>query len=145
MSTPGDLEQVRSLLVHLCYNNYTNLLNVLVRWTPPTTSLKLGLKFIFTPAMEAVVWEIPAFLSAPRSLSGPTGTPSPTTPARVDQFRANLEQEQEDHTIRRIEFTSLVTLRSDSRVFFCWAQLFALGSTTGDSKGLTRSRNTTCS
>ena len=111
MLMPEYLKELRSLLGSLSY--YRKLLRDMAKRVRPITSLlKQGVKFVFTPAMEAIVLERLAELSTPLVLVYPNrdGVTDNSHPfliycdASVDGFGATLEQEQDDHTIRPIVF-----------------------------------------
>ena len=86
-----------------------------------TSLLKQGVKLVFAPAMEAIVRKILAELTTPPILTYPnwdavTDNSHPFLlyrDASVDGFSAALEQEQDDHTIRPITFTSHATIESE--------------------------------
>ena len=91
---------------------------------PITSILKRGVKFVFTPAMETIVRELLAELSTPpvlvypnwdavSDISRPFILYCDASDASVDGFGATLEQEQADHTIRSIVFTSRATIESE--------------------------------
>ena len=91
------------------------------RIRPITFLLKQGVKFVFTPAMEAIVRELLAELSTPPVLVYPNwdGVADNSSPfllycdASVDGFGATLEQEEDDHTIRPIVFIRRATIGSE--------------------------------
>ena len=93
------------------------------RIRPITSLLKQAVKFVFTPAMEAIVRELLAELFTPPVLVYPNwdGVTDNSRPfllycdASVDGFGATLEQEQDDHTIRPIVFISRATIESERR------------------------------
>ena len=98
---PEDLKQLRSLLGGLSY--YGKFQRDMAKRIQPITSfLKQGVKFVFTPAMEAIVRELLAELSTPPVLVYPNwdGVTDNSRPfllycdASVDGFGATLEQEQ---------------------------------------------------
>ena len=101
MPMPEDLKQLRSLLGGLSY--YGKFQRDMAKRIQPITSfLKQGVKFVFTPAMEAIVRELLAELSTPPVLVYPNwdGVTDNSRPfllycdASVDGFGATLEQEQ---------------------------------------------------
>jgi len=120
MPMPKDLKQLRSLLGALSY--YRKFLcNMAKRVRPITSLLKQGVKFVFTPAMEAIARELLAELSTIPVLVYPnwdavTDNSRPFLlycDASVDGFGATLEQEQDDKTIRPIVFISRATIESE--------------------------------
>ena len=94
---PEDLQQLRSLLRGLFYYRIF-LRDMAKRIRPITSILKQGVKFAFTPAMEAIVRELIAELSTPPVLVYPnwddvTDNSRPFLPycdASVDGFDATL-------------------------------------------------------
>ena len=120
MPMPKDLKQLRSLLGGLSY--YRKFLEDMAKRIRPITSLlKQGVKFIFTPAMEIIVRELLAELSAPPVLVYPDwdAVADNSRPfllycdASVDGFGATLEQEQKDASIRPIVYISRATLDNE--------------------------------
>ena len=91
------------------------------RIRPITSLLKQAVKFVFTPAMEAIVRELLAELSTPPVLVYPNwhGVTDNSRPfllycdASADDFGATLEREQVDHTIRTTVFISRATIESE--------------------------------
>ena len=91
------------------------------RIRPITSLLKQAVKFVFTPAMEAIVRELLAELSTPPVLVYPNwhGVTDNSRPfllycdASVHGFGSTLEQERDDHTIRAIVLTSRATIESE--------------------------------
>ena len=117
---PEDLKQLRFLLRGLSY--YRKFLrDMAARMRPITSLLKQGVKFVFPPAMEAIVRELRAALSTPPVLVYPNwdGVTDNSRPfllycdASVDGFGATLEQEQDDHTIHLIVFISRAFIESE--------------------------------
>ena len=104
-----DLKQVRTLLCGVGY--YRKLLPYLSKRIRPITSIiRKGVKFDFTPAMEVIVREILAELTAPPGLVLPDwdAVADGSRPfhvycdACIDGFGAALEQEQPDGSVRPI-------------------------------------------
>ena len=117
---PEDLKQLRFLLRGLSY--YRKFLRDMAKRIRPITSLrKQGVKFVFTPAMEAIGRELLVELSSPPFLVYPNwdGVTDNFHPfvlycdASVDGFGATLEQERDDHTIHPIMFVSRATIESE--------------------------------
>ena len=168
MPTAKDLQQLRSLLGGL--SHYRKFLrDTTKRIWPITSLLKQGVKFVFTPSMEAIVRELLRELSTPPILVYPnwdavTDNSRPFLlycDANVDGFGTTLEQEQDDHTIRPIAFISRVAIESERHwapldleagsivssikrlCGYLWGTSFRLFRTTRRSKASTRSHNTT--
>ena len=117
---PEDLKQLRSLFGGRSY--YRNVLRDMAKRIRPITSIhKQGVKFVFTPAMEAIVGALHTELSTPPVLVYPNwdGVTDNSRPfllscdASVDGFSVTLEKDQEYHTIRRIVFISRATIESE--------------------------------
>ena len=70
MSMPRDLKQLRSFLGGLSYNR-TFLPDMSKRIGPNTALFKKGVKFLFTPSMEAIVRDMLAEFAAPPVLVFP--------------------------------------------------------------------------
>ena len=120
MPMPRDIKQLRSLLGGFSY--YRKFLDDMAKRIRPITALlKKGVKFVFTPAMEAIVRKLLEDLSAPPVLVYPDwdAVADNSRPfllycdASVDGFGATLEQEQKDGSIRPIVFISRGTLESE--------------------------------
>ena len=91
------------------------------RIRPMTFLLKQGVKFVFAPAIEAIVRELHAELSTPPVLVDPNwdAVTDDSRPfliyrdASVDSFGTTLERELDDHTICTIVFISRATIESE--------------------------------
>ena len=120
MPMPLDIKQLRSLLRGLPY--YRKFLYDMAKRVRPITSLlKQGVKFVFTPGMEAIVRTLLEELSAPPVLLYPDWDVVADNSrhfllycdASFDGFEATVEQEQKNGSIRPIVFISRATLKSE--------------------------------
>ena len=120
MPMPQNQKQVRALIGGINY--YGKFLkNLSKRLRPINALLKQGVKFAFTPAMEAIIRDILRELGQPPILVYPDwdSIADNSRPFRLycdasrDGFGATLEQEQPDGTVRPILFVSRATLDSE--------------------------------
>ena len=120
MHMPSNVKKTRALIAGIRY--YRKFLgNLSTRLRPITALLKQGVKFLFTPAMEAIVREILRELAAPPILAFPgyDAAADNSRPFRMycdasrDGFGATLEPEQPDGSVRPILFISRATSYSE--------------------------------
>ena len=165
---PTDLKQLRSLLGALFYFRKF-LRDMAKRRRPIAPLLKQGAKVVFIPAMRAIVRKLLAELITPPILVYPnrdaiTDNSRPFLlycDANVDGSGASLEQNQEDHTILLIVFSSRSTIEPERHWTpldletggivwsikrlrsYLWGTKFRFFRTTWHSEVSTKSQNTT--
>ena len=125
MPMPTDVKQVRALMGRINY--YRKIFpDLSTRPRPINSLLRKGVKFAFKPAMEKLVREILAELATPPVLVFPNwdALADGSRPfhvycdACIDGFGAALEQEQENRSIKPIEYISRATLDSEKALEF---------------------------
>ena len=138
---PNDLNQLRSTLSGALSYYKKFLRDIAKRMRPITPLLKQGDKFVFTPALQAIVRKLLTELTTPTvpvypNWDAATGNSRPFPlycNVSADGFGTTLAQEQDDHTIRPMVFISHAALESERR----WTPLsLEAGSIVWSIKGL---------